>query len=86
MEVAIHLLVEYFQKVKDSSKKYAKPVIFAAEFPLVQGSLRFQLKTMRALSRKDMICYRLPDEAAMVLSSMVRYKQFLLTHQDIETC
>jgi acyl-CoA synthetase (NDP forming) len=84
-DAAIDILVGSCQQVKDLSEKYAKPVVFAAEFPVLHGDIRFQHRAMRSLSRKNMVCYRLPDEAAMVLSSMVRYSEFLNSHPNIET-
>ena len=74
---AINTLVGSFQEVKDISEKCAKPVVFAAEFPVPRGDIRFQHRAMRALARKNMVCYKMPDEAAMVLSSMAKYSQFL---------
>jgi acyl-CoA synthetase (NDP forming) len=81
IDAAIDMLVASFQKVKDISGKYAKPVVFAAEFPVPRGDIRFQHRAMRALSRQNMICYSMPDEAAMVLNSMVGYSRFLQSHR-----
>jgi len=80
IDAAIDMLVGSFQEVKDISGKYVKPVVFAAEFPVPRGDIRFQHKARRALSRKNMVCYSMPDEAAMVLSSMAIYSQFLQSH------
>ena len=81
LDAAVETLVGCFQRVKDTSERSAKPVVFAAEFPAIRGDLRLQYRTMRALARKDMVCYSLPDEAAMVLSAMVKYGQFLQSHR-----
>jgi acyl-CoA synthetase (NDP forming) len=81
LDEAINILASSFQKVKDISEKYAKPVVFAAEFPVPRGDIRFQHRAMRALSRRNMVCYSMPDEAAMVLSSMVEYSRFLQSHR-----
>jgi len=81
IDAAIDVVVASFQKVKDISKKYGKPVIFAAEFPIPRGDIRFQHRAMRALAQQKMVCYSMPDEAATVLSSMIRYSRFLQSHR-----
>ena len=79
---AAELVAESFQNVRTLSESHKKPVIFAAEFPAIGKDQSFQQKTMHALSKKKMICYNLPDEVALVLSSMVRYSQFLENHKN----
>ena len=77
IDAALDMLVSSFKKVKDLSIKYNKPVIFAAEFPVPKGDIRFQHRAMSALAQQDMVCYSMPDEAAMVLSKMVGYSRYL---------
>lgn len=82
MTAAINKLTGFFQQVKDTSEKYAKPIICAADFPVPQdGDLSFKQGLMRNMARKNMVCYGMPDEAAMVLSSMVSYSRFRQLHK-----
>lgn len=77
IEEAIKTLTAAFKNVKDISNKYKKPVLFAAEFPVPRGDVRFQHRALRSLALEGMICYSMPDEAAFVLSSMVHYSHYL---------
>lgn len=78
INTAIGRLLKSFEKVKQISERYSKPVIFAAEVaPLANGDVSHIHKAMRALASRNAICYTMPDEAAMVLSSMVKYSQYL---------
>lgn len=79
--VAIQLLTASFCRVKDISLKYGKPVVFAAEVPVLHGDLRFQHRVARTLSRQNMVCYNMPHQAAHTLSCMVRYSRFLQSHR-----
>ncbi|MCX6007277.1 MAG: CoA-binding protein [Chloroflexi bacterium] len=69
--------VRVFQQIKDISVRYDKPVIIAAElfFPTVFSHLEREIKC--AIAANNSFCYTMPDEAAMVLRSMVRYSEYL---------
>ncbi len=77
LKAAIVDLADAFRKTKENAEKYGKPVIFSAGFPSPGGDTSFEHRARRALSRQNMVCYSLPDEAALVLSSMVRYSRYL---------
>lgn len=77
LKTAIIDLADAFRKARGNAEKYGKPVIFSAGFPSSGGDTGFEHRARRALSRQNMVCYSLPDEAALVLSSMVRYSRYL---------
>jgi acyl-CoA synthetase (NDP forming) len=77
IDEAIKMLTVAFKNVKAVSTRYNKPVLFAAEFPVPRGDVRFQHRALRSLAQEGMICYSMPDEAAFVISSMVRYSKYL---------
>jgi acyl-CoA synthetase (NDP forming) len=66
-----------FEEMKAISDKYGKPVIVAAELPVPRGERALDTEIMRSISKQNMVCYSMPDEAAMVLNSMVKYGEFL---------
>ena len=84
MNEVVDTLVSSFKAVKDMSEKCRKPVIFAAESPAPKGDFRFTYKLTGALARQNMVFYAMPDEAAMVLSSMARYSRYLQSHGKFE--
>jgi len=69
--------VKSFSDMKAISDKYGKPVIVAAEMPTPRGERDLGIDIMRLIAKQDMVCYSMPDEAAMVLNSMVKYGEFL---------
>jgi acyl-CoA synthetase (NDP forming) len=77
----LDFLVESYCKslgeMKAISEKYGKPVIVAAELPTPRGQRALEVEICRAISKQNMVCYSMPDEAAMVLNSMVKYGEFL---------
>ena len=66
-----------FGEMKAISEKYGKPVIVAAELPTPSGERALDMEILRSISKQNMVCYSMPDEAAMVLNSMVKYGEFL---------
>ena len=77
MQDVIDHYIKVFQQIKEISMKYGKPVIIAAElfFPTAFSHLEREIKC--AIAVNNSFCYTMPDEAAMVLSSMVRYSEYL---------
>ena len=77
----IQFIVESYSKsfsdMKAISEKYGKPVIIAAELPAPRTEGSFDQDIMRSISKQNMVCYSMPDEAAMVLNSMARYGEFI---------
>jgi len=75
------LIVESYKnsigEMKAISEKYGKPVIVAAELPTPRGERALDTEILRSISKNNMVCYSMPDEAAMVLNSMVKYGEFL---------
>ena len=63
--------------MKDISQKYGKPVIVAAELPAPRAERSIDQEILRSLSKHNMVCYSMPDDAARVLNSMARYGEFL---------
>ena len=66
-----------FQQMKDISQKYNKPVIVAAELPAPRAERSIDQDILRSLSKHNMVCYSMPDDAAKVLNAMARYGEFL---------
>jgi hypothetical protein len=66
-----------FEQMKAISDKYGKPVVVAAELPAPRAERALDQDILRSISKQNMVCYGMPDEAAMVLNSMARYGEFL---------
>ncbi len=77
MQDVIDHYIRIFQQIKDISEKYGKPVIVAAElfFPTAFSHLEREIKC--AIAANNSFCYTMPNEAAMVLSAMVKYSEYL---------
>jgi len=73
----IESYIKSFGEMKAISEKYGKPVIVAAELPIPRVERALDMEIIRAIAKQNMICYSMPDEAAMVLNSMVKYGEFL---------
>jgi len=69
--------IKSFGELKAISEKYGKPVIVAAELPTPPGERALDVDIIRSISKQNMVCYSMPDEAARVLNSMVKYGEFL---------
>ncbi|MBN1376609.1 MAG: CoA-binding protein [Dehalococcoidia bacterium] len=69
--------VHFFRQIRETSAKYRKPIIVAAEFvfPLAYAHMEREIRC--AIAAENSFCYTMPDEAAMVLSAMVRYSEYL---------
>jgi acetate---CoA ligase (ADP-forming) len=76
-EFIVESYVKSFGDMKAISDKYGKPVIVAAELPTPRGERSLDIDIMRSISKQNMVCYSMPDEAAMVLNSMVQYGEFI---------
>jgi len=76
-EFVVESYVKSFRDMKAISEKYDKPVIIAAELPTPRGERALDIDIIRSIAKENMICYSMPDEAAMVLISMVKYGEFL---------
>jgi acyl-CoA synthetase (NDP forming) len=76
-QVIVDSYCKSFGEMKAISEKYGKPVIVAAELPTPRGERALDTEIMRYISKQNMVCYSMPDEAAMVLNSMVKYGEFL---------
>jgi hypothetical protein len=49
----------------------------AAELPAPRAERPIDQEILRSIAKQNMVCYGMPDEAAMVLNSMARYGEFL---------
>jgi hypothetical protein len=76
-QIVVEAYTKSFQEMKAISDKYGKPVIVAAELPAHRAERSLDQDIMRSISKQNMVCYSLPDEAAKVLNSMARYGEFL---------
>jgi len=76
-EIIVESYSKSFGEMKAISEKYGKPVIVAAELPTPSGERALDMEILRSISKQNMVCYSMPDEAAMVLNSMVKYGEFL---------
>ena len=76
-EFIIESYCKSFGEMKAISEKYGKPVIVATELPAPPGERAIDMDIIRSISKQNMVCYSMPDEAAMVLNSMVKYGEFL---------
>jgi len=76
-EFVIESYIKSFSELKAISEKYDKPVITAAELPIPRGERAIEVEIIRSIAKQNMVCYSMPDEAAMVLHSMVKYGEFL---------
>ena len=77
VQAVIDHYIRVFQQIKDISVRYGKPVVMAAEFFLPRGYGYIENEIKAAISASNSVCYTMPDEAAMVLSAMVRYSEYL---------
>jgi acyl-CoA synthetase (NDP forming) len=64
-----------FGQVKEISKRYDKPIVLASD--LFAAGPELEREIMSAIAALNAVCYSMPDEAAMVLSSMVKYSEYL---------
>lgn len=73
----IEHFAQFFRQVRETSARYGKPVIVAAEFvfPVAYAHLEREIKCV--IAAENSYCYNMPDEAARVLSNMVRYSEYL---------
>ncbi|MCX5992949.1 MAG: CoA-binding protein [Chloroflexi bacterium] len=76
-EFIIESYCKSFGEMSAISQKYGKPVIVAAELPTLRGERAIDTDIIRSIAKRNMVCYSMPDEAAMVLNSMVKYGEFL---------
>jgi len=76
-EFVVESYIKSFREMRAISEKYDKPVIIAAELPTLRGERSLDMDIIRSITKENMICYSMPDEAAMVLNSMVTYGEFL---------
>jgi acyl-CoA synthetase (NDP forming) len=76
-EFVLESYTKSFLEMRAISEKYDKPVIIAAELPMPRGERALDVDIIRSIAKENMICYSMPDEAAMVLNSMVKYGEFL---------
>jgi len=76
-EFVIESYINSFGQMKAISQKYNKPVVVAAELPIPRGERAIEAEIVRSIAKQNMVCYSMPDEAAMVLNSMVKYGEFL---------
>ena len=75
-EVTDHY-IGVFQQIKDISVRYGKPVIIAAELFFPTAFSHFEREIKSAIAANNSFFYTKPGEAAMVLSNMVKYSEYL---------
>lgn len=64
-----------FRRMKEISERYDKPVVVATWLQISGPDMEREI--MHRLAAINAVCYSMPDEAAMVLSAMVRYREYL---------
>jgi len=69
--------VHAFGQIREISRKYNKPVIIAADLFTPAGDRALEQEIMRSIAVERSVCYSMPHEAAMVLSAMAGYSEFV---------
>jgi hypothetical protein len=64
-----------FEQVRELMDSYHKPIVIASDMPFGNGEMERQMSAM--LGEREMICYPLPDHAAIAFASLARYAQYL---------
>jgi acyl-CoA synthetase (NDP forming) len=77
VQAIIDHYIGVFGQIKDISVKHAKPVIVSAELFLPRGFTQIESEIKAAVSANNSVFYTMPDEAAAVLSAMVKYSEYL---------
>jgi len=70
---------DIFDEFMGLADQYQKPVVIGSELPVFIGDLEDQMAIM--LGKKGYICYPSPEDAAMVMASLVRYAEYLQSAQ-----
>lgn len=68
-------LGEIFDQFMALAARYSKPVIVGSEFPFGDGTV--DSRVGEAAGQKGTACYSLPSQAAIVLSSLAQYAEYL---------
>jgi acyl-CoA synthetase (NDP forming) len=66
---------DFFEDVPQLIDKYGKPVLLASDTSF--GDIDFGKDVSAALGNKGLICYPLPNHAAVVFASMAQYGEYL---------
>lgn len=74
-EVLLESVVQVFDKLKELTAKYAKPLIVASE-PLAFGATMAR-KVTHILAERNAVCYDMPHQAAVAMANLARYGEYL---------
>ncbi len=66
---------DLFEDVSQLIDKYGKPILLASDTSF--GSFEWGQEMSAALGDKGLVCYPLPDQAAVALSSLAQYGEYL---------
>jgi hypothetical protein len=66
---------DLFEDVPQLIDKYGKPILLASDTSF--GDIDFGKNVSAALGNKGLVCYPLPNHAAVALSSMAQYGEYL---------
>jgi len=66
---------DLFEDVSQLIDKYGKPILLASDTSF--GDVDWGNDVSAALGEKGLVCYPLPDHAAVALSSMAQYGEYL---------
>jgi acyl-CoA synthetase (NDP forming) len=74
-QAIINHYTKVFGQVKEISGRYDKPIVLASD--LFAAGPELEREIMSSIAALNAVCYSMPDEAAMVLSSLVKYSEYL---------
>jgi acyl-CoA synthetase (NDP forming) len=77
IQAVIDHYVGVFQQIKDISVRHGKPVVISAELFLPRGYAHVENEIKASISANNSVYYTMPDEAAAVLSAMVKYSEYV---------
>ena len=76
-EEMVRIIMHVYDQFMGLADRYQKPVAIGTEFPFAIGDVENRMASM--LGEKGYICYRSPDDAALVMASLASYAEYLRT-------
>ena len=67
--------MDVYNQFMGLADRYQKPVVIGTEFPFAIGDVENRMTSM--LGEKGYICYRSPDDTALVMASLASYAEYL---------
>lgn len=75
LQALLRRIRDIFDEFMGLADQYQKPVIIGSELPVFIGDLEDRMALM--LGQTGFVCYPSPEDAAMVMASLVRYAEYL---------